>query len=192
MSRLILSNAITSHRPQEAEQRSQTSDRLKSSTMSAITPSPLTWTLRFKHHKSTTLLHVDPLQSMDSMKSELLRALQIIHTNHRLPNGTAIPSKSSDVIFGIPVDVHDLSLGWKRVDADDDDFEDDAQTKNKKSVRAAGFPKDNPTAAGLKDGSVVAYRFTTDGAQEDEGISGVEEDKWDVVLPSMDDTNEGR
>lgn len=168
-------------------------------------PTPHTWTLLLKHHRSTLLLHVDPLQSFFSIKTELLRALHETHSSSRLPTGTSIPHSVSDVIFGEPVDVHDLSRGWKRIGGDKEEEDDEdvlgdmyGAGSRKKGKVAAGkkasasgsMPDDCPVACGLKDGSVLAYKFrdeTPDG-DEELGIGG--EEKWDVVLPSYEDAGE--
>jgi len=68
----------------------------------------------------------------------------------------------------------------------DEDMDLGSKTsKNSKTARSA-IRRSTPTALGLKDGSVVAYKFTTDEELLDEGIGGVEDGQWGVVLPSMD------
>lgn len=150
--------------------------------MSAV----LGWTLRFKHHKTTTLLHVDPLQSMISVKAELLRSLKDTHPNGQLSSGVAIPDTPSDIVLGKAKDVHDLTNGgWERV------YTNDASLNEAKKKKV--LPDDCPKGVGLKDGSVLAYKFKSEELDmEDEGLGLDDEDeKWDVVIASYDENAEG-
>ena len=165
--------------------------------MAPTTPSPLTWTLRLKYHKSTTLLHVDPLQSFISIKGELLRALRQRHTDGQLPNGTVIPTSADEVLLAKPVDVSDHNQGWTRIEDSMSHAEDvqppRAAGSSKKRKPDVTSPMSCPQASGLRDGSVLAYKFSSSG-QDDEGL-GLEDEVWDVVIPSYEDTagvtNEG-
>lgn len=97
--------------------------------------------------------------------------------------------------------MHDLSRGWKRVGGDRENADDedvlgdmDGQGSRKKTGKSAekqkSTPDDCPVAVGLKDGSVLAYKFREEMPDGDEelGIGG--EEKWDVVLPSYEDAGE--
>ena len=148
--------------------------------------SVLGWTLRFKHHKNTTLLHVDPLQSMTSVKEELLRALKDTHPNGQLSSGVAIPDTPSDIVLGKAKDIHDLSNGgWERV------YTNGTSTTDSKQKKAS--LDDCPKGVGLKDGSVLAYKFKSEElAMEDEALGLEDEDeKWNVVIASYDENAGG-
>jgi len=148
--------------------------------------SVLGWTLRFKHHKNTTLLHVDPLQSMASVKEELLRALKDTHPNGRLSSGLVIPDNTTDLVLGKAKDIHDLTNGgWELVYTNDASLNE----ANKKKVS----PDDCPRGVGLKDGSVVAYKFKSEELNmEDEALDmGDDDDRWDVIIATYDENAEG-
>lgn len=165
--------------------------------MALTAPSPLTWTLRFKYHKSTTLLHVEPLQSFISIKGELLRALRQTHKNGRLSDGTSIPDAADEVILAKPVDISDHNQGWTRIEDPVSHAEEleppKAAGSSKKRKLDVTSPMSCPQASGLKEGSVLAYKFSS-GGQDDEGL-GLEDEVWDVVIPNYDHTagvtNEG-
>lgn len=135
----------------------------------SITPTSKTWTLRFKHHRTTVLLHVDPLQRFSSVRAELLKAVQQTHPDGKL-NGHAIPDNTDDVLLARPADINDLSMGWEAIgqDNDEDTFVDDSKSKGKGKAGVGagtkGRPKkdnvvDCPQGVGLRDGGVVAFKF---------------------------------
>ncbi len=164
--------------------------------MAPTAGSPVTWTLRLKHHKSTILLHVDPLQSFQSVKTELIRALQHTHPDGRLQGTIDIPSDVIDVLLAKPNDIYDHSKGWTLIQTSDDAEQQDEGLKEraqKKSKTRPGFPDSCPKAAGLKEGSVLAFKFRNDN-DEDEGL-GLDEEDWDVIVPTYEDstgvTNQG-
>ena len=153
--------------------------------MAPTDPSTLTWTLLFKNHKSTTLLHIDPLQSFDSIKEELIRALRSTHPDGRV-NGFEIPSKPSNVLVARPNDVFNLEKGFTNVTDNDGNIITGNETA--KSRKGAGadikIKEACPKAAGLKDGLVLAYKFRT-AAEVD--YDPFNDDDWDVILPSYED-----
>ncbi|KAK0251091.1 hypothetical protein LTR01_005228 [Friedmanniomyces endolithicus] len=165
----------------------------------AIRPKSSTWILRFKHHRTTILLHVDPLQEFTSIRAELLKAIQ-----QTCPHG--------ELLLARPLDSNDLSLGWKALSKEaGEGAEAEGKGKGKAPVAMAnsgkkvvkGKPTDCPQAVGLRDGDMVAFRFRSEvgtatkdqdevdkGEQDGEtvvGDSGVRE-KWDVVIPTLEDT----
>jgi len=138
-------------------------------------PGPLTWTLRLKHHKTTILLHADGLQTLASLKKDLLSALRDRNPDnfHDLP----IPKKSEDILLAKPVDPFDLEQGWDPLeDYTDGEVEDpfnideDAVMVNKPKAKKT-LESENLKAYGVKDGAVLAFRFR--GVKDREG--------WDVV-----------
>ncbi|WPH01770.1 Hypothetical protein R9X50_00462200 [Acrodontium crateriforme] len=172
----------------------------------AIEPSGSTWTLRFKHNRSTVVLHVDPLQSFSSIRNELLKAIQQTHPSGTLNNHT-IPSDADDILLARPVDINDLSLGWETLEQDDNDglFDETNRGKGKgKAVVGRGKGKENPTScpkvAGLRDGGMVAFKFKSESVGEveeedrlddDTLVRGSRDEKWDVVLACAEDEFDG-
>ena len=146
---------------------------------------PTTFTLRFKNHKSTTFLHADPQQSFDSLREDLLRALKDTHPDGTI-NGHPLPPKSSHILLARPNDLQNIDKGFTSVT----DKVGDIITGNENVGRKkAGQPElklkeATPKAAGLRDGSVVAYKFRTD--LDDDYDPALDED-WDVMMPSYDD-----
>ncbi|KXL50336.1 hypothetical protein M433DRAFT_28959, partial [Acidomyces richmondensis BFW] len=176
-------------------------------------PNSRTWTLHFKHHRTTILLHVDPLQKLSSIRAELLKAIQQTSRDGKL-NGHNIPSTESDVLLAKPKDAIDLSQGWEPL-AENDIFsgnEKSGKGKGKITITSASnrTSKDKlldcPQGAGLRDGGVVAFKFRSEQEAQmqdakDEAIDVDEDDKldgetlvgepsmetWDVVVPSLED-----
>jgi hypothetical protein len=161
-------------------------------------PTPQTWTLRLKSHRTTVLLHIDPLQTFSAIKSHLYTALSetgLQATEH----GPSIPLPASpeDIQFGRPVDPLDPSsgfvLGEWETPAEDDEvaIEDEGKGKGKSSAKGKSKGVDNvkdcPKGAGLKDGAVLAFRWEGDGTED--------EASWGVKIASFEDAygvqNEG-
>ena len=145
---------------------------------------PRSWTLRFKQHKITVLLFVEPSQSFTSIKLDLLEALK--HRGYTELNGDPLPSDPESVIFGVPVDGSNPNKGWIGLDIPAMDLEDDAGVKKKvggkKSVLNA-----SPLGAGLKDGAMLAFKFKSEDAKMDEDGIDLDDGNWDVVIPSYDE-----
>lgn len=130
------------------------------------TPTPQTWTLRLKSHKTTVLLHIDPLHTFDTIKAALYDALQ--QTEFRHPDtGAAIPlpPSPSDIQLGRPVNINDAHEGFKlgewEYNSIDDAEEVEGKGKGKAKAVAPGgkgaaSAKQCPKGAGLKDGAVLA------------------------------------
>lgn len=184
--------------------------------MHSITPNSRTWTLRLKHHKTTILLHVDPIQKLSSLRADLLLALQQTNPSGEL-NSHPIPHNADDIILAKPIDINDLSQGWERLEqktsfAEDADGGSTGKGKGKAAVTATpgkgkaaavtaganGKLLDCPQGAGLRDGGIVAFRFSSeevrqDGTEEDD-FAMLEQDqrgeaeKWDVVVPTIEET----
>ncbi|KAH9828044.1 hypothetical protein Tdes44962_MAKER02594 [Teratosphaeria destructans] len=181
----------------------------------SIKPTSKTWTVRFKHHRTTVLLHVDPLQKLSSVRAELLKAVQQTCPNGKL-DGHTIPTNEADILLARPSDINNLSLGWDPLQHDPDldaalTEADTGKGKGKASVSAAPGKSgksqvtDSVQGAGLRDGGVVAFKFRSEGdggAQAvDEGVDVEDEDRldgetlvgepvterWDVVVPSMEE-----
>jgi hypothetical protein len=168
--------------------------------------SPSTWTLRFKQHRSTFLLHTDPLQSFSAVKKELLIALSETNPSG-IFNDQSIPKNADDILFAKPVDINDLNAGWELLQLND---REEASGKGKgkagATAKAGGKVsnqlKDCPQGAGLRDGSVVAFKFrsaeddqrqNTGQEGEDDEIVVAEEDmkrveQWDVIVPTMEES----
>jgi hypothetical protein len=130
------------------------------------------------------------LTPFSTLKDELLSILRERYPNG-LPTPTAIPppnfsSTSStnsakyipipssilDVVLGIPTDENDPTKGWEEL---------------KLSVGGWGM-KDSPKSLGLRDGSLIAFRFRNEEEDEDGNeVDGAEEDRFEVAWSSYDE-----
>lgn len=181
--------------------------------MAPITPNARTWTLRLKHHKTTLLLHVDPIQKLSSLRAELLSALHQTNPSGNL-DGHKIPQNADEIVLAKPVDANDLSLGWERLEMKGmfgAEQEESGKGKGKAAASvtstpgagakakagASGKMTDCPQGSGLRDGGIVAFRFKSEedgsdeangnGAEaEDEDIEVAEEDKRGVAPERWD------
>ena len=139
--------------------------------------SSLQWTLRFKQHKTTILLLVQQSQPFDSIKRDLLDAIKATNINDI--NGNALPSDPEDIEFGVPRDKNDASKGWvplKIPEVEDGDVKG-------KGVKKGSVLNESPLGAGLKDGAMLAFRFTKAAAEDEMDL----DNEWDVIMPSYDD-----
>ncbi|KAF1364277.1 hypothetical protein EJ07DRAFT_98744 [Lizonia empirigonia] len=148
-------------------------------------PTPLTWTLRLKSHRTTFLLHTDPLSPFSALKRALHTALTETGL-HASPDGPPIPlpASPSAIQLGRPVDPQDPSQGfmlgeWEEA-ADSDVEVEGAKGKGKAKGKGVkrGAGGDCPKGAGLKDGAILAFRW------EGEGMQGGE---WEVQIASFED-----
>nr|POE92365.1 hypothetical protein CFP56_70436 [Quercus suber] len=164
----------------------------------SISISPRTWTLRFKHHRSTIILHVDPLQKFPLVRAELLKAIQQTNVGGQL-NGVDVPSDCDAILLAKLKDNNNLRSGWEQLEKNDEDLfaDDDMKGKGKAKAPAKSSNKsavrDCPQGAGLRDGSMVAFKFKSEAQAEGNGILDdepflSEPETWDVVIPSMEET----
>jgi hypothetical protein len=171
-------------------------------------PEPTNITLLFKQRKSTTLLFASSTTPISSLRQLLHAALK--------SRDVDVPSSAEDIEFGI---LKDPSVGktigkdqppeWRLVGGETGEDTDSGEVgkKEKKKGRPssmnarAGAGKDRgeetPQSLGLGDGGIVAYRFRR--GRDDEPVASVEdeemevdEDEWDVVMPSFDDEYDER
>lgn len=117
----------------------------------------------------TILLLVQPNQSFESIKQDLLTAVRA--TGRTEINDSPLPSDSNDVVFGLPIDKTDLSQGWVDLALPEKDEDDSRPGK----VKKGSLLNTSPMGAGLKDGALLAFKFTGEG------------DDWDVVIPNYDE-----
>ena len=142
------------------------------------------WTLRFKQHKTTILLFAQQSQSFDSIKRDLLDAIKARGIEDI--NGNALPSDPEDIEFGVPRDKHDIGKGWVPLKIPE---VEDADAKGKgKGVKKDSVLNGSPLGAGLKDGAMLAFRFTKGPAEDVMDL----DDEWDVMIPSYDDEVESQ
>lgn len=169
------------------------------------TPSPQTWTLRLKSRKTTVILHVDPLQTFSSIKSQLYEALK--ETGLKDPeSGESIPLPDlpSDIQLGRPVDIHDAQQGfqlgeWETTTEESEEHGGKGKGKAKAGTQSSGGAaagvsnvKECPKGAGLKDGAVLAFRWASDGiwdGSEDDVDQDIGDgsNMWGVKLASFED-----
>ena len=147
-------------------------------------PNPQLWTLRFKQHKVTILLFVEQTESFTSIKAEILQVLKERGLTEL--NGQPIPSDPEDIILAVLVDKNDPSKGWVGLDIPAMEIEDETRPKKKiggkKSVLNA-----NPLGAGLKDGTMLAFKFRKDHAKVDDDGLDIDDNGWDVIIPSYEE-----
>ncbi|MCJ1288139.1 hypothetical protein MMC26_007494 [Xylographa opegraphella] len=147
-------------------------------------PNPQLWTLRFKQHKVTVLLFVEQTQSFSSIKADLLDALK--ERGYTEINQRSLPSDAQDIVLGLPIDKNDPSKGWVGLDIPAMELEDETGSKKtvggKKSVLNA-----SPVGAGLRDGSLLAFKFRSVDAKKDSDDLDMEDSDWDVVMPSYEE-----
>ncbi|OXV10958.1 hypothetical protein Egran_01287 [Elaphomyces granulatus] len=146
-------------------------------------------TLRFKKHKTTVLLLLPPLESIELTKEKLLEALK---TRGILEiNGDPVPNNSSDIELGVPVDRNELEKGWTRLDFDDSDI-----TGGEAMTNGAGRKKRKPNmnlrSADIRDGQPIAFRFRKprEEIQDKDELElelELEDPAWDVIIPTLDD-----
>lgn len=125
--------------------------------------------MRLKKHKSTILLHVEPLQLLSTVKEDLLAILKDIAPNGF--NGTPLPNSASEIELAKPVDPLDISLGWEPL-APSDELEDPFNIDEDEAPKGKGksLESENLKAYGLKDNAVLAFRFKSEKGKG-----------WDVV-----------
>ncbi|CAK3951879.1 Hypothetical predicted protein [Lecanosticta acicola] len=158
--------------------------------MQKVTPTPRTWTLRFKHQRATILLEVDPLQRFSDIRAELLHAIEETNPSGML-NGQEIPRNPDHIKLGRAVDRNNLSLGYTSIGKTlEEEGSSTRKGKGKSAVMAAsnseaGQLKDCPQGAGFRSGDVVAFKFQSYEEPEDEGESA---EKWEVTVPTMEET----
>ena len=100
-------------------------------------------------------------------------------------NQRALPSSAEDIILGLPINRNDLSKGWVGLDIPTMELEDEAGSKKqiggKKSVLNS-----SPLGAGLRDGSLLAFKFRSEDAKDNDGLD-LKDSDWDVIMPSYDE-----
>ncbi|KAK7514019.1 uncharacterized protein IWZ02DRAFT_1152 [Phyllosticta citriasiana] len=187
-------------------------------TISTPKPTPTTLTLRLKFHRTTVLLHADPLLSSRALQSDLLHALHDTHPT-RLLHGRPLPSSPSALHIARLVDPTDAEQGWVEIvggasDENDDENEDEvdeldemdeAPPKKKGPGRpkgkgakkgrggggagaGAGGDGKSLKELGVKDGMVLAFRWAGEVQRDDGETEVLEWEEWDVVWPRYEDT----
>ncbi|KAL1962065.1 hypothetical protein VTN77DRAFT_651 [Rasamsonia byssochlamydoides] len=144
-------------------------------------PDPLSWTLRFKKHKTTVLLMVPGHESIASVKEKLLHALK--SRGIKEINGDPVPDDPSEIEFGVPVDRNELEKGWTRLDVE-------LANGEKASGRAKNGTKTSLQSADIRNGQPIAFRFrkASDENQDKDVLElELEDPGWDVVVPTLDD-----
>ncbi|KAH8700332.1 hypothetical protein BGW36DRAFT_316147 [Talaromyces proteolyticus] len=137
-------------------------------------PDPLSWTLRFKKHKTTVLLMIPAQESIQSTKQKLLHALH--ERGIKDINGDAVPTDHSDIELGVPIDRNHLNKGWVGLEGAVDENSNGSGKKSGKNGSSGSLQ-----AANIRNGQPIAFRFKT-GSDDDD-----EDPKWDVVIPALDD-----
>lgn len=121
---------------------------------------------------------VAPDDSFTSVKERLLEAAKA--TQIKAINGQPLPSEPDDLILGVLIDENEPNEGW--VGLEIPELEDDT---GKKGSKNSGVLNATPMGAGLRDGSVLAFRFRNEASDADDLV--MDDEKWDVVMPDIDD-----
>ncbi|KAL8785173.1 MAG: hypothetical protein Q9213_003520 [Squamulea squamosa] len=146
--------------------------------MPSVIPNPQQFTLRFRCHKTTILLLVPPHDSLTSVKTKLLEAIKA--TGATEVHGQTLPTNPDDVLLGVPVNMNEPGEGWTGLE-----FPEIEEDTRKKGPKKSGVHNASPSGAGLKDGSLLAFKFRTVASDADDLDMNTNE--WDVVMPSFDD-----
>ncbi|KAF2737652.1 hypothetical protein EJ04DRAFT_541758 [Polyplosphaeria fusca] len=160
--------------------------------MSLLTsPTPQTWTLRFKSRKTTIFLHINPLQTFSSIKEHLYHALT--ESPLKDPDTGAmvpLPDSPEDIKLGRCVNMNSPSEGfvagaWEAADEDEEDEEEETDGKGKAKAKGKGLAGsaglgDCPKGTGLRDNAVLAFRWEGDESAWDGEM-------WGVRLPTFED-----
>ncbi|CAI6334698.1 unnamed protein product [Periconia digitata] len=164
----------------------------------SIKPSPTTWILRLKARKTTIFLHVDPLQTFASIKSQLHTALSETYLLDPETNkNVELPASPSEIQLGRPIDRMDPDGGfvlgeWEIAPSDEDESEaGKSKGKAKPKKNDAGFGsvvKDCPKGAGLKDRDVLVFRWPGDGTGWEDEEDDPKNRMWGVKLASFEDS----
>lgn len=180
-------------------------------------PSPITWTIRLKHHRTTIVLHANPLQTFTSIKSQLLSALRDTQPDGKLED-KALPSSPSEIVLGRPVDMNDPNKGfvlgeWEQGGDlfEDEDGAEGSKGKGKAVAKGKGRSKreegeeeeegiassdsvkDCLKGAGFRDGAVFAFKWGEEAREDNEDeemdavLVGKGDSEWDVIIPSYED-----
>lgn len=155
--------------------------------MAKSKPDPLSWTLRFKKHKTTVLLMLPANESIASTKEILLKALKSRGLTEI--NGDPVPDDPSEIEFGVPVDRNELDKGWTKLDVEMPELASEGVTK-KGVVGKKNGGNITLQAADIRDGQPIAFRFrksSEDNKDKDELELELEDPGWDVIVPSLDD-----
>lgn len=97
-----------------------------------------------------------------------------------------IPSDPNEVVLGILVDKNDPTQGWVPLDIPAIAVEE-SDGRKKKIGGKDGVLNSTPLGAGLKDGSMLAFKFRIKSNNVDEEGMDQADDEWDVIIPSYED-----
>lgn len=158
--------------------------------MPAIQAGPKVWTVRFKIHKITILLYVEPAQKLAAVKEELLLALRETHTSNHLQGQHGL-YRIPDTVDGIQlarlVEDDGESPIWQPIEVEDQQQSTPASKgKDKVPIGVDRGSRETVQTAGISDGCIIGMRFRGTGSPASNSENGAEE-QWDVLFPS----NEG-
>ena len=127
---------------------------------------------------------MEQTQSFSSIKSDLLHALKT--RGYTEINQQSLPSNADDITLGLPIDKNDPSKGWVGLDIPAMDVEDETGSKKKVGGKKCVLNA-SPLGAGLRDGSLLAFKFRRVDAKRDDDDLDMDDSDWDVVMPSYDE-----
>jgi hypothetical protein len=147
--------------------------------LTSTAPNPQTWTIRLKHHKSTVLIHVEPLLTLSTLKEELLAILNdVAHSGYF--NGTKLPSSPSEILLARPVDPLEISLGWEPLEPEDEPEDPFNIDEDAPKGKAKKLESENLKAYGVKDNAVLAFKFKSEKSKGWDVVQAVHIDEYGV------------
>lgn len=183
--------------------------------MAPTQPISTMWTIRFRHGKTTVLLHVDPLQNIASIKAELWAVLTQTESTDSQTNAPSIPDSPDEILLARPLDINDATQGWKGLTVPE--TSNGTATKAKASAKGKGKGREGAAvegidaeslkSLGIRDNALLAFKFVSSTSQsshdevpatdinaddEDEDMNdtdgeGARKESWDVIMPAWED-----
>ena len=136
----------------------------------------------------TVLLHADPLELIDKLQEDLLKALQKSEKDKKL-DGTPLPEHPQGISLGKPVDLHDFSKGWVGLN------ENATESMDKLTSQNPGAKPYSLKGCGIKDDAILAFRFKSEKLRYDEVLEEYTitdpGELWNVAMPSYNDSYDG-
>ena len=150
------------------------------------TPTPSTWTLKFKRYKTTVVLFVQPDQSFTSIKQAFLDALKARDITKF--EDQAVPESPDDITFAKLKTVNDTESGWETLMPPPQGGESGEMGGSKKRKRHGEGLLDSPIGVGLKDGASLAFKLEKSSAldEDKEDDEDDEDGGYQVTFPPLD------
>lgn len=161
-------------------------------------PNPTNWTFLLKHQRFTIVLHHPSTDTLFALREKLLKALRLASSASPLDaplDPTSLPIDPRDVLFGVPIDNEDLSLGFmdleisatglgsalsknsraERRRTNDPRVSDISELESEPDLEHIEALNETPRMAGLRDNQVLAFSFRAKTGEEDVDMDGQDE-----------------